>query len=624
MSRGRWSPRPGRSPCRWSTSPACRTASGRPPGRSPGEVGRPFDLAHGPLLRLHLLRLGGRDHILIANVHHIASDGWSTGILVRESTALYQAFAQGLPSPLPELPIQYIDFALWQREWLTGPVLDAQLGHWRQELAGAPALLELPTDRPRPAVQSTRGGAVHLDLPAVSPRRSTRSRARRVPPPFIVLLAAFQTLLHRWSGSDDVLVGSPVANRNRTEIEGLIGFFVNTLVHRLRLREDDDFAAILQRVRATTLAGHDHQDLPFELLIDELGGQRSLAHNPLFQVLLVLQNAPPGELRVPGLTFTQVEVAGTTSKFDLGLEILETDAGIGCVVEYAADLFDGTTMLRLLAQLGTLLAAVADDPGQRIAGLPLLAAPELHQVACEWNDTPGRNDAPGPPEEGAPFASVPALLAARAAAAPDAVAVAGAGRELTYAELDRRSDGWRAACARSAWAPRSASGSWPSARPSWPWRLLGVLKAGRRVRAPRPVPPRGAARLRARRRSPPPGRAGGGGDAGAARRSCRGLTIVSTEDGEETGAALPAPKMGEPDAGSLAYVLYTSGSAGRPKGVLVEHRHRGATLARPRRASASRRTSASSPSHAFDFDIGLELLGSAAGRRHGLLVPPAG
>ena len=277
-----------------------------------GDTPKPFDLARGPLFRGVLTETGWNEHRLFVDMHHIVSDGWSLGVLVRESAALYEAFSQGLPSPLPELPVQYTDFAVWQRGWLSGEVLEAQVRYWREALAGAPALLELPTDRPRPATQSYRGASE----PASVPMAALRELAGRAgATPFMVLLAAFQELLRRWSGQEDVLVGTPIANRTRAEVEGLIGLFVNTLVLR-RPADAKTFRELLAGARSRALDAYAHQDLSFEKLVEELGVERSLAHSPVFQVMLVLQNEPVAPLALPGLELSPVAVGTVAAKFD--------------------------------------------------------------------------------------------------------------------------------------------------------------------------------------------------------------------------------------------------------------------------------------------------------------------
>ena len=271
------------------------------------EARRPFDLSRGPLLRGTLLRLAEQEHVLLLTLHHIISDGWSMGVLFRELSALYDAFSTGKPSPLAELPLQYPDFAVWQREWLQGEVLEGQLSYWKNQLADAPAVLELPTDRPRPPVQSYRGARQSMVLSGeLNEALKTLSRQQGVTL-FMTLLAAFQTLLHRYTQHDDIIVGSPIAGRNRTEIEGLIGFFVNTLVLRTDLSADPSFRQLLGRVRKAALDAYAHQDLPFEKLVEELHPQRNFSHSPLFQVMFAFQNVPMTELRLTGLTVNSLK-----------------------------------------------------------------------------------------------------------------------------------------------------------------------------------------------------------------------------------------------------------------------------------------------------------------------------
>ncbi|HVS00465.1 MAG TPA: amino acid adenylation domain-containing protein, partial [Thermoanaerobaculia bacterium] len=300
------------------------------------EASRPFDLARGPLLRGLLLRLGGDDHVAALTMHHIVSDGWSMGILVREVTALYAAFTEGRPSPLPELPVQYADFAAWQRSWLHGEALESEIAFWRRQLAGLPPRLELPTDRPRPAAQSFRGASRPVHLPAELTRQAQILGRREGATLFMVLLAAFQALLARYSGQQDLAVGTPGAGRSRVEIEGLIGFFVNTLVLRGDLSGEPSFRGLLGRVRETTLAAHTHQDVPFERLVQELSPERNPAHTPLFQAMLVLQNAPAERLAIRDLRLRPVDVATATAKFDLTLSLVEQDGELRGAVEYAA------------------------------------------------------------------------------------------------------------------------------------------------------------------------------------------------------------------------------------------------------------------------------------------------
>ncbi|MFL6203249.1 MAG: amino acid adenylation domain-containing protein, partial [Thermoanaerobaculia bacterium] len=343
------------------------------------EAARPFDLTRPPLLRTLLLRLGEREHVLVLTFHHAAADGWSLGVCLREVAALYSAFLQGRTSPLPDLPMQYGDFAVWQREWLRGEVLEGQLGYWRQALAGLPGALELPADRPRPAIASHRGrrreAALHDDdLEALAARLGAT--------PFMVLLAAFETLLARLSGQEDVVVGSPIANRNRLETEGLIGFFVNTLALRLDLAGDPTFEQAVERAREATLGAYAHQDLPFEKLVEELVPERDPSRTPVFQVLFALQNAPLGDLSrsLPGVTLEPMPVETETAKFDLSLLLEEGEDGLKGFMEYSTDLFDGATVDRLMGHFRTLLAGIAAAPETPVWDLPLMSEAEREEV----------------------------------------------------------------------------------------------------------------------------------------------------------------------------------------------------------------------------------------------------
>ncbi|MEA2694498.1 MAG: hypothetical protein QOJ16_3885, partial [Acidobacteriota bacterium] len=378
-------------------------------GLAQEEAARPFDLERGPLARVCLLRLvpggGGEaeEHVLLLTLHHIISDGWSLGVVVHELTAFYGAALAGRPAPLSPLAVQYADFALWQRSWLAGAELERQLAWWREHLAGAPALLERPADRPRPAVQSFRGGTVPVALPKGLAERLTALGRESQATLFMVLLSGFAALLGRLAGSVDLVVGSPVANRQRSEVEGLIGFFVNTLALRADLAGEPGFRDLLGRMRAVTLGAYAHQDVPFEKLVEELSPERSLGHSPLFQVLLALQNAPLPPLALPGLTLTPLPLAEGTAKFDLTLSLAPGTpgvSGVGGTLEYNRDLFDRTTAERLAGGFTRLLAAAVAAPEARLPDLPLLSPAERHQLVEEWNATPGE------PGWGAPLAEM--------------------------------------------------------------------------------------------------------------------------------------------------------------------------------------------------------------------------
>ena len=310
-------------------------------------IQKPFNLEEGQLLRAKLVQLDQEQYFFLITIHHIVCDAWSTGVLLKELTALYKAFCAGKPSPLLELPVQYSDFAVWQRQWLQSEFLETQLNYWKQQLADSPAILELPTDRPRPPVQTYRGSKelfkIDLDLTqqikALSQHLGTTL--------FTTLLAAFQTLLYRYSRQQDIVVGSPFANRNRSEIEDLIGFFANTLVLRTNFADNPSFTELLAQVRQTTLKAYEHQDVPFEQVVEALQPERSLSHSPLFQVMFVLQNAPMGELELPGVTLSELHPESTIAKFDLYLSMTETDQGLVGSWEYNTDLFDGSNIERM-------------------------------------------------------------------------------------------------------------------------------------------------------------------------------------------------------------------------------------------------------------------------------------
>ncbi|HYG65959.1 MAG TPA: condensation domain-containing protein, partial [Thermoanaerobaculia bacterium] len=341
---------------------------------------QPFDLAAGPLLRWALLRLASEEHVMLATAHHIVSDAWSMGVLAGELGALYAAFSRGEASPLPALPVQYADFAAWQRRWLAGARLEWELAYWRQRLAGAPRALDLPLDRPRGEVRGRHGESVPVLLsPSLTAALTELARSEGATL-FMTLLSAFQALLGRWSGQDDVLVGTPVAGRSRRELEGLIGFFVNTLVLRADLAGAPPFRELLQRARVTALDAFAHQELPFEQLVEAVAPERDLSRSPLFQVMFALQNVPVERIAIPGLTLSPIPLEPGVAKFELTLALREEEGGLAGSLEYDADLFDGSTAALLLTHLTGFLEAVAADPGQKIDEVPLLVPAERQQL----------------------------------------------------------------------------------------------------------------------------------------------------------------------------------------------------------------------------------------------------
>ena len=348
-------------------------------------LNQPFDLVNGPLVRAGLLRMNVEDHVLLLAMHHIISDGWSISVLVNELAALYNSFSIGVPSTLPNLPIQYADYAQWQRSWLTGEVFDVQLDYWKKRLEGAPPILEVPTDRPRPSIQSFRGSLEHF-IVAEDVVRGLRELCRQEGATmFMVLLAAFQTLLHRYAGQDVIVVGTPIAGRNRQELEGLIGFFINTLVMRADFRDDLRFRQLLAQVKETALGAYAHQDFPFDKLVEELQPQRDLSHMPIIQAMFALQNTPDESIELPGLTIKPVNVESGTAQFDLSLNVWERGPALTGYLSYRTDLFDAATIKRMLAHFRTLLESIANHPDERVSALSLLLEDERRQLLHGWN-----------------------------------------------------------------------------------------------------------------------------------------------------------------------------------------------------------------------------------------------
>jgi amino acid adenylation domain-containing protein len=396
------------------------------------ETGRHvFNLQTGPLIRASILKLAHQDHILLWNTHHIANDGWSIWQFGNELAPLYQAFRDNKPSPLPELPVQYADFAVWQHDWLQGDALKRPLEYWTQQLAGAPDSLELPTDFRRPAVLSLRGMTERSVFPRELTDKLIELGRQEGATLFMTLLAAYQTLLFRYTRQEDIVVGSPIASRNQSETENLIGFFVNTLLMRTDLSGNPTFRELLQRVRASALGAYSNQELPFEKLVEALHPERELGRIPLFQVWFVLQNAPRASLQLPGLEMRGMDVHNGTAKFDLGLFTVEKPDGLHCNVEYSTDLFEAATIRRFLQHFQTLLEAIVEDPERCVGELPLLTQAERQQVVVEWNDT--RRDYPRE-------RSLHQFIEDQVERTPDAPALMFESRQLSYRELNSRAN----------------------------------------------------------------------------------------------------------------------------------------------------------------------------------------
>jgi amino acid adenylation domain-containing protein len=523
------------------------------------EAALPFDLARGPLIRTTLLRLAPEEHVLLLTQHHIVSDGWSMGVFVRELAALYRAFCLGEPSPLAPLALQYADFARWQRGWLRGEALARQLAHWRRRLDGAPALLELPTDRPRPSVQTFRGADRTLEIPAGLARGLEDLSRQHGVSLFMTLLAAFQILLSRYAGREDVVVGTPIANRNRLETEGLVGFFVNTLVLRVDLAGDPDLPGLLLRTRDACLDAYAFQDVPFEKLVEELRPERDLSHAPLFQVLFALHNALPMDLELPGLTLSRLEPEGKIAKFDLALHVQPLrDGGLSCLARFNRDLFDGATMDRLLRHFRNLLRAAS--PEARISGLAMLEESERWQMLAEWNDTAG-------PIELAEEIALHELFEERARRNPAALALDFGGEVMTYGELDRRAERLARRLAALGAGPGVLVGVHLDRSPGKAVAVLGVLKSGAAYVPLETTWPRERLRwilsvqgidrvVTTASRRPALAEAG---------LASSGAVCL-----DEAGPEAQVLRRAGPD--DLAYIIFTSGSTGTPKGVMVRHR----------------------------------------------------
>ncbi|HEX7184129.1 MAG TPA: non-ribosomal peptide synthase/polyketide synthase [Thermoanaerobaculia bacterium] len=520
------------------------------------EAWRPFDLSHGPLMREAVLRLGERDHVLLVILHHIISDGWSMEILIRETALLYSALSQNRRPILPDLPFQYADFAHWQRRWLQAEVLEVELAYWRQRLSGAPPNLPLPLDHPRPSVQGQHGAVypflISGDLAAGVENLSRREGMTA----FMTLLAVFQVLLSRCSGLEDILVGTPVANRTRVEIENLIGFFVNTLVLRTNMVDARDFRDVLARVREGTLEAYAHQDLPFEKLVEELKPQRSLGHTPLFQIMFTFDRSGSVAPSLPGLDLAPWPIPCEVAKFDLTLSLTGDGTSLAGSVEYSTDLFDATTVVRLAEHFQILLAAAVTDPGARLSEVSLLSEAARSQILLEWSGAGAAERT----HEG-----LLDLLMRRAEISPEAAAVVCEDSVLAYSDLWLRAYRLAGHLQMLGVSFDTPVGICISRSIDMVVGILGILVAGGAYL------PLDAAQPPERLRSILE-------DAGApvllVQRSqaktfdgYRGI-LVEIEPSDPTEVSfIPAKPPGE----SAAYVIYTSGSTGRPKGVVVSH-----------------------------------------------------
>jgi amino acid adenylation domain-containing protein len=534
-----------------------------------------FDFSSGLFLRGALLQIRNNQHILILTTHHIAADAWSMGILTRELWILYDAYANGRPSALQDLAVQYADYAIWQREWLQENVLESQLSYWKEQLKELP-ILHLPTDHLRPVKQSFRGARQPLSLPESLTKAINELSEREGVTQFMTLLAAFQVLLSRYSGQEGVVVGSPIANRSSAQTEGLIGFFVNTLVLRSDCSGNPSFREFLLRVRDVCLSAYAHQDLPFEKLVEELRPERDLSRNPLFQVMFVLQNTPRRLAQPVGLSIERVDVLPATSTFDLSLYLREREGKLIGFFEYNTDLFEPSTIGRMIGHFQTLLEGIAADPEQPISTLPILTESERHQILIEWNDT-----AADYPRD----SCIHELFEAQVERTPEANAVEFDGKQLTYRELNSQANQLAHYLRRLGIGLEKLVGICIERSIETVVGLLGILKAGGAYVPLDPAYPRERLAFMLKDaqvsvlltqekliedigwkviddsspRSPVPRPE---------------MKLVCLDTNWETIHGETAQNIGsevKPD--NLAYVIYTSGSTGQPKGVAIEHRN---------------------------------------------------
>ncbi|MBV9788832.1 MAG: amino acid adenylation domain-containing protein, partial [Chloroflexi bacterium] len=518
------------------------------------EAQRPFDLKHGPLFRSTLLKIATTEHVLLLAMHHIISDGWSMGVLFRELSALYAS------ADLAPLPIQYADFAVWQRAQIGQTMLDAQVAYWKQRLQHV-ATLELPTDRPRPLAQSYHGRIVYIDLPDDLSAALIKFAETNGATLFMTLLAGFQVLLQRYSGQDDIVVGTPIANRQHRQIEDLIGFFANTLVLRGDLAGNPSFLELLGRVRTALIGDYDHQDVPFELLVEALDVPRDISRSPLFQVMFALQSVDTAALDLPEIVSSRLDIAAHTTKFDLAVFMEQTERGLRAMVEYSTDLFDATTIARLLEHYAVLLRGAIAAPEQPIAALPILTEVEKQQLAA-WNAT----------SRAYPPATLTSLVAQQAVRTPDAIAVVSENAQLTYRALDERANQLAHALRPLLRGTSPLVAVCLDRSPELVVTLLGLLKAGAAFVPLDPAYP--GERLEFML-----------ADAQAAalitdsrlvarlpQASSLPVLLIDGAFGETIGQMPTSPPSTAPTPDDLAYVIYTSGSTGQPKGAINTHR----------------------------------------------------
>ncbi|MDF5721899.1 MAG: amino acid adenylation domain-containing protein, partial [Rhizonema sp. PD37] len=524
------------------------------------EAQRPFNLATEPLIRGTLVQ-SDTEHILLLCLHHIVADGWSKSIFIRELATFYSSLYHSQTLPLPELPIQYADYAVWQRQWLEGDILESQLGYWQQQLANAPTLLSLPSDRPRPAIQTFQGGYQSFAFPKELSKALKLLGRQEGATLFMTLLTAFNILLYRYAGQEDILVGSPIANRSQSEIEGLIGFFVNTLVLRTDLSGNPSYRQLLARVKEMTLAAYAHQDIPFELLIDALAPERDLSHTPLFQVMFALHNTPVEKMELAGLTLSPLVIENKTSKFDLTLSIESTTDGLTGCWEYSTDLFDDRTITQMIGHFHILLEGIVANPEQPINQIPLLRANEQHQLLVEWNETQTEYPLDKCTHQ---------LFEEQVERTPNAIAVVFERQQITYRELNNKANQLAHHLQKLGVKPEVLVGICVKRSLEMVVGLLGILKAGGAYVPIDAEYPQERLAFMLENSQVPLLLTQQNLLESLATEKVKVICLDSdweifTQSSVENPVQSATPE-------NLAYVIYTSGSTGEPKGTLISHK----------------------------------------------------
>jgi amino acid adenylation domain-containing protein len=521
---------------------------------------RKFDFVHDLMLRTILMRLGNDEHILLLVSHHIASDGQSKAALFRELKTFYLAYCEGKTVELPPLPIQYSDFAMWQRDWMSGDVLHQHLAFWKETLSGAPTLLELPTDNPRPALQSFEGARQFLRCPDGMLGNFKALCRKEGATMFMTMLAAFGTLLWRWSGQEDMLIGTPVSGRSRTELEPLIGYFSNSVVLRMNMGGDPTFRELLKQTKEVALAAYSHQHLPFEKLVTEMQPQRDLSYSPMYQVMFSVGEYKDLGIELPGMEITPIIIDRGVAKFDMTLGMTELKGDLMCNIEYCSALFEPATMQRLADQFQNLLQGIVDNPDSRISALPMLTAEDRHKIICTWNET----------EQVKPDGLlVPQMFEKQVERNPDATAVVYEHRRLTYRELNARANQLGHYLKKRGVGPETRVVVCVERSPEMVLGVMGVMKAGgayvpldaiyAKERLSVIIPDSECPVVITQTTLLP--------------RLPETNAEIVTLDGDWSKIAAESeenPKC-ELTPDTLAYVVYTSGSTGIPKGVMINH-----------------------------------------------------